>query len=145
MTNSTFKSATTFLSKMTFFSVFFLLNSAIILTAQTSYEYNSKLTLISEIQTGTITSNSAIIGFQLPDAVTDSLKVLWSTDHKNWTTITVKADQTFIKISNILPHTKYYYKVYSINREITTAMSPTYAFITPSDKREISQEIASVK
>jgi len=145
MTNSTLKSASAATFKMTLLSVFFFLNSAIIITAQSSYECNPKLTLISEIQTGTITSNSAIIGFQIPDAVTDSVKVLWSTDKKNWSSITVLADETFIKISNILPHTKYYYRVYTKMREVTTSMSPTYAFITPVEKRESIRDIASAQ
>ena len=144
MTTSTFNVANTIINKMTLLFVIFFLTSAIMLTAQNSNKHNSKPALISEIQTGTITSNSAIIGFQVPDQVTDSIKVMWSTDKKNWSFVTVYADETFIKISNILPHTKYYYRIYAKMREITTAMSPTYVFITPSEKRESSQDIASV-
>jgi hypothetical protein len=144
MTTSTFNVANTIINKMTLLSVIFFLTSAIMLTAQNSNNRNPKLALISEIQTGTVTSNSAIIGFQVPDQVTDSIKVMWSTDKKNWSSVTVYADETFIKISNILPHTKYYYRIYTKMREVTTAMSPTYVFITPSEKRVSSEDIASV-
>lgn len=144
MTTSTFNIANTIINKMALLSVILFLNSAIKLTAQNTNHHNPKLALISEIQTGTITSNSAIIGFQVPDHVTDSIKVMWSKDKINWSSVTVYADETFIKISNILPHTKYYYRIYTKMREVTTAMSPTYVFITPSEKRETSQDIASV-
>jgi hypothetical protein len=138
MTNLTLKSASAVTFKMTLLSVLFFFN-------QIMFASNPNPKHISEVQTGTITSNSAVIAFQLPYATTDSIKIIWSIDKKNWSSVVINAGETFVQISNILPHTKYYYKVFTKMGETTTAMSPTYAFITPAEKRENAQDIASAQ
>lgn len=136
MTNLTLKSASTIMSKMTLLTVLFFFS-------QLTYASKPNPKYISEVQTGTITSSSAIIGFQVQGIATDSLKVMWSIDQKNWSSVTITPDNTFVQISNILPQTKYYYKIFTKMGEMTTAMSPTYVFITPSQKKETNQDMAS--
>ena len=138
MTNATLKFASAVSFKMTLLSVLFFFS-------QLTYASNPNPKHISEVQTGTITSNSAVIAFQLPYSANDSIKIIWSTDKKNWSSVMVNAGETLVQISNILPHTKYYFKVFAKMGETTTAMSSTYAFITPEEKRENAQDIASAK
>lgn len=142
MTTSTFTSAATKINKIKLLHLVFFCFYLAIMTAQKTSVNNPVKTRIFEVNTGSVTCNSAVIGFQILEQAGRTIQVLWSTDKIHWSSVSVSDRRTFARIVNILPNTRYFYKLYTVQDKTVTSFSPTFSFFTPSVKNQQNWDLA---